>query len=217
MRLFIMLLLMISGVVTSKNNTELLAEATITQEKTLLEQNRLLTSDWLENSCMELSQELAFKKIKQCKFIDSKHINAYVLSNGHVYFTLAMMQQIKNKHQWASILAHENAHLELNHYKKTLEKYQNPGVFFPKSKLKKMLKKHEKQADEWSEHQLNKKGFDNEQIYFLMKRVENIDGDNKSSSHIRLSKRIKNNNTIEKIDKELIKYIDELVKTSQPQ
>ena len=204
------LLFLFSLPIMAQDNVKLLAEATKKQEKALLEKHRTLSSHWLEKSCLQLAQELEFNKINQCNFIESSQINAYVLANGHVYFTLSLMHQIKNKHQWAAIIAHENAHLELDHYIKTLEKYQNPDLFFPKSKIKKMMREHEKQADDWSSNKLKEKGFDDEQIYFFLKRVESIKGNQKSNSHIQLSKRIKKSDNFEIIDEDLIDAIDSL-------
>ena len=194
----------------AKDNAEILSETTLLHEKNLLNKYSVKPSQWLEKNCMEMAIKMDFDQINQCKIINSDQINAYVLVNGHVYFSLAMMQQIKNKHQWAAILAHENAHLELNHYLKTLEKYQNPGLFFPKSKIKKMMRKHENQADDWSRKRLQEYGYDNEQIYFFMQRVIKINGNKKTNSHIQPSKRSKRNNSIEIIDEKLVKSIAEL-------
>ena len=210
MRIIFALLVLLSVPVMAKTNDEVLADATRTQEWDLLKKHSVISSPWLEKNCMQMAIDMEFNKIRQCKIINSTHINAYVLANGHVYFSLAMMQQIKNRHQWAAILAHENAHLELNHYIKILEKYQNPGLFFPKSKIKKMMKKHENQADEWSHDQLEKFGYDTEQIYYFMQRVIKIYGNNKTNSHIQPSKRVKRNYSVELIDEELIKSISEL-------
>ena len=210
MHLIFVLLVLTSLTSVAKENGQLLKNATIEQEKSLLENHRILPSDTLEKECMKLALDLKFEMIKQCKIINSPNINAYVLANGHVYFSLPLMQQLKNKHQWASILAHENAHLELSHYIKILEKYQNPGVFFPKSKIKKMMKKHEKQADEWSDDRLKKHGYNADQIYYFMQRVIKIQGNEKNNSHQKKSKRTKKSEYVELLDESLIKSIHEL-------
>ncbi len=194
----------------AKSNSEILFERTQLLEKNLLENNKILPSPLLEKKCMDMAKSMLFNQIKQCKIIDSTQINAYVLANGHVYFSVAMMQQIKNEHQWAAILAHENAHLELNHYEKTLIKLQKPGLFFPKLKIKKMMRKHENQADEWSMKHLKKMGYDADQNYFFMQRVIKILGNRRSNSHIKTSKRAKSSNSTELIDAELINVIAEL-------
>lgn len=210
MPVFFIMLLLMSWPLEAKDNAEILEETTRLQEKALLDKYNIIVTPSLEKSCMEMARNMQFDKINSCNIINSNQINAYVLANGHVYFSLAMMQQINNKHQWAAILAHENAHLELNHYIKTLEKYQNPGLFFPKSKIKKMMRKHEIQADDWSDNRLQNYGYDAEQIYFFMQRVIKIKGNKKTNSHIQPSKRTKKNNNIELMDKKLIKSIAEL-------
>lgn len=210
MRILFAIIALTSLSSVAKDNVQLLSEATQSQEDNLLEKHTVLSSQWFEKYCMQLANDMDFDDINQCKIIDSPHINAYVLANGHVYFSLNLLKQINNKHQLASILAHENAHLELDHYTKRLERYQNPGVFFPKSKFKKMLKKHESQADDWSKKQLNNYGFDSSQIYFFMQRVIKINGNKRTNTHIKPSKRMKKNNSAELIDKKLIRHILEL-------
>jgi len=210
MPVFLYLLFLLPLSVLAKDNIKILAETTKLQEQTLLRNYSILPSPNLEKYCLQLTQVMQFQRINQCHIIKTEHINAYVLANGHVYFSLGMMKQIKNQHQWAAILAHENAHLELNHYLKMLEKYQNPGVFFPKSKIKKMHKLHEKQADDWSHKKLTQYGFDPNQIYYFMQRVNQKNGNKKTYSHIKPSKRIKKNNGVEAIDEKLIQMISNL-------
>jgi len=196
--------------VYAQNNEKLIDEASLRNENALLNKYSIIESEWFEKTCMDISSKMKFHKITQCKLFDSHHINAYVLSNGHVYFSQAMMKLIKNKHQWASILAHENAHLELRHYKKILKKIQNPGIFFPKSKIKKMMIKHEEQADDWSKDRLIKFGYDPKQIYYFLQRVIRSNGNNKSKSHLKPSKRTEKNLEDEIINKNLINLIKAL-------
>jgi len=180
-------------------------------EAFLVDKYQFIESDWFKQECLQLAKIMEFNKINQCNLFQSGNINAYVFDNGHVYFSSAMMKLINNKHQWASILAHENAHIELQHYLKTLRKIKKPGVFFPKKRIKKLLIKHEKEADMWSENVLKKFNFNTEQIYFFLQRVKKIKGAKKNHRHLNLSKRIKATKKKEIINQKLINRINFLV------
>lgn len=209
MRLFILLLLF-CGLIQAQIAADSLTQATQFNEKNLLKKSPILNSPALEKRCLALALILQFEQINQCKIIRSKSINAYVLANGHVYLTSALMHNINNSHQWAAILAHENAHLALNHYAEMLQTYQKPGFFFPKAKLKKMRQKQEQQADDWSRKRLEQGGFDNQQIYYFMQRVIKISGNNKSFSHIAPAKRSQKADTVELIEQKLLADIQQL-------
>ena len=198
----------------SKNNQQLLAEQNLKNEHDLLAKHTIINSIWFESNCLQIIKSMQFKQLNSCKLIDSDSINAYVLSHGSVYFTAAMMQQLRNKHQWASIIAHENAHLQLNHYLKLLQYLQNPSVFFPKSKLKKLLKKQEEQADKWAKDKLKQHGYDEKQIYFFLKRVSAIKN-KKSYSHIRPSKRADKSPKNEIIDQEFIEKLKHIIQSQK--
>ena len=187
-----------------------LLEWTQENESNLIEQYPIVHSKWFEKACLDLTKVLQFKEIVTCQLFDSKQINAYVFNNGHVYFSTALMKLIRNKHQWASILAHENAHIELQHYLKTVRKINHPGFFFPKKRIKKLLKKHEKEADDWSEKQLKKMGFYPRQIGFFLKRVQNNKNIKTKNQHLKISKRIHKSTFDEIIDEDLIKQINSL-------
>ncbi|MFK8011179.1 MAG: M48 family metalloprotease [Marinicellaceae bacterium] len=205
--IFILILLGFSLPLIAKTHAEIISETAQLHEKQLLDKYDVINAPVLEKYCMDIAQEMRLKNIQQCKIIQTPLINAFMLANGHVYLSSSMMKLLKNKHQWASILAHENAHLELNHYHKMLEKYQNPGVFFPKSKIKKMHKLHESQADEWSKNTLKQYGYDSDQVYFFMQRVVKFSGNKKTYSHIKPLKRVNKNNKNEIIDTTLIDAI----------
>lgn len=191
----------------AKTDEQILAEWTSENENHLLNHQKIIRSEWFEKECMQLAKSLSFSKINQCRILDSQHVNAYVLNNGHVYFSIGLLNSIRNKHQWAAILAHENAHIELNHYLKNLKKIKNPGVFFPKLSIKKTMRKHEEQADQWAYNQLKKHGFDNDQIAFFLQRVKKNTKGKKHNTHIKLSKRIKKNQSSEIIDMLLMENI----------
>ncbi len=197
----------VTTTVQSKTDEQVLAEWTGVNEAYLLDHQKAIRSSWFENECLQLAKSMSFNKINQCRVLDSNHINAYVLNNGHVYFSLGLLKNIRNKHQWAAILAHENAHIELNHYLKNLKKIKNPGVFFPKLSIKKAMRKHEQQADQWSYDTLKRYGFDVNQIAFFLQRAKKITKGKIRNTHIKLSKRIKKNQSSEIIDMMLMENI----------
>lgn len=198
------LILIVSTQLFAQSDEQQLVDWTKKNESKLLEKYKTVRSDWFEKQCLLLAIRMKFKKINKCTLFKSDNINAYVFNNGHVYFSTSIIALIKNKHQWASILAHENAHIELQHYLKTLKKIKNPNFFFPKRKIRKMLKKHEQEADYWAYDKLKEYKFNPEQIYFFLNRVENIKGNNKNKHHLKLSKRINKTNEIEIINQALI-------------
>ncbi len=189
--------------VFAKSDKQQLAEWTIENENKLLINYPTIKSTWFEVTCLELAKSMHFNQLNQCRLFKSDHINAYVFNNGHVYFSSAMMALINNKHQWASILAHENAHIELQHYLKTLQKIKQPGFFFPKRKIKKLIRNNEQEADNWSEKKLQEYGFQTNQIVFFLKRVKTIQAKNKSKTHLKLSKRITTTKKPEILDEHL--------------
>ena len=163
-----------------------------------------IKSDWFSNQCHQLIEDLHLEQLKNCKLIKSKYSNAYVLANGDVYFTLSMMKLIHNKHQWAVILAHENAHLELKHYQQLADKIQNPDFFFPKKKYKKLREKVELEADDWAKTIVEKHGFNSDQVSYYLQRIESGKKDK------RTSQKIKKDDANEIIDLELIESIAEI-------
>lgn len=204
-------LIVLSFQAFAKTDEQLLAQWTLENEQKLLQDHPMVASTWFQQTCLKLAQELAFKRINQCHLFRSESINAFVFNNGHVYFSTAMMKLINNKHQWASILAHEEAHVELQHYLKTLKKIKKPGFFFPKKRIKKLMRQHEQQADDWSQQKLIEKGFKPEQINYFLYRVQAIQADGKTSSHLKLSKRIHKVKQDEIINQDLIQSLDKVI------
>ncbi|MBL4773527.1 MAG: M48 family metalloprotease [Alcanivoracaceae bacterium] len=202
------LLLLFCPLLIATTDEQMLIDWTNDAELHLTQKYKIIQSDWFEEECLLLAKEMEFNKVYQCTLFDSPYINAYVFNNGHVYFSYAMMQLIKNKHQWASILAHENAHLELQHYIKMLKKINKPSLFFSKTKIKKILKKHEKEADQWSATTLTRFGYNPKQIFYFLQRVKNIKSSKKRSTHLKLSDRTKKPDTVEIVDQILIKNIN---------
>ncbi len=206
----LLLLLILCFQLSAKSHQQQLDEWTTLNESKLLEKHEIIQTDWFSRDCLELANKMKFDKINQCHLLDSEELNAYVLNNGHVYFSKAIMKLLNNKHQWASILAHENAHLELNHYIKRLKKFEKPSVFFTKTRLKKFMVKQEDEADQWAADFLNKKGFDERQIYYFFNRVAKTQGSKKSRDHRKLTKRVKKYSNPELINKEFISLINSL-------
>ena len=188
----------------AQSDAEFLSQWTQVNEKKLLAKNTIIPSAWFEKTCLKLAHKLNFERVVSCKVIHAKEINAYVFNNGHVYFTLPLLKVIKNKHQWAAVLAHENAHVVLNHYLKMLKKIKKPGFFFPKKRIKKMLKRHELEADEFAKKTLKQQGFDYSQIYYFLKRVSHSATKKPNNSHLKPLARTQKSQTVEIIDEELI-------------
>ncbi len=202
-------LILFTLTVSAKTDEQQLTQWTIENEKKLLNDYPIIPSKWFEQTCMDLIKSMHFNQINQCKLFKSDFINAYVFDNGHVYFSTAMMALINNKHQWAAILAHENAHIELQHYLETLKKIKKPGIFFPKRKIRALIKNNEQAADDWSKIKLQEFGYDYNQIVFFFQRVKTSQGENRNKTHLKLSKRINTTNQPEIIDKLLISQIDQ--------
>jgi len=202
------LLIVFSCNLVAQTDEQQLKEWTLKNETNLLEKYTTVQSEWFVQECLNLANSMQLDAINTCQLFQSEHINAYVFDNGHVYISTAMLKLIKNKHQLASILAHEYAHIELQHYLKTIKKMKNPGVFFPKKRVNKLLKKHEQEADDWSRNQLKIFGLDYQQINYFLRRVQNIKGNHKNNQHLKLSKRIKTTDDFEIIDQDLIEKIN---------
>ena len=211
---FYLSILLLSYITTSnaQNSNVQLKQWTAAHEKKLIEKYKTINSSWFQEICLELSDNLQFKNISKCTLLESSLINAYVFNNGHVYFTSSLLKLVKNKDQWASIIAHENAHLELKHYQKTLDKINHPDFFFPKKKFKKLLKNNEKEADEWAKLQLNKNHYKSSQIYYFLKRVSSLKKqESNTKSHLKLSKRATKPESLEIIDRKIVKNINHIL------
>lgn len=150
-------------------------------EEYLLKNHNIIQSEWFNKQCLNIIQTLHLKRIQKCQLLDSNHNNAYVLPNGNAYITIELLKKLRNHHQLAVILAHENAHIELNHYQIMLDKIRNPGFFFSKRKFKKMMEKNEKEADQWAKETANKYNIDFSQIRFYLSRIDK----NKSDERIK--------------------------------
>jgi len=151
---------------------ELLLELAEKVERQLLDQYPLIHSVEFESVCFGLAAEFKTAKLRSCRLIHAPFDNAYALANGNVYITTSLLKKVRNLHQLGHILAHEWAHLELQHHVKLAHKYQKPGFFFPKSKIKKMRRKHEREADDWADEKLQSNGYRTDQMVFVFARLE---------------------------------------------
>jgi hypothetical protein len=204
------LLILSSWNLFAQTDEQQLKDWTVKNETNLLEKYTIVQSEWFVDECLNLAKSMQLDAINTCQLFQSEHINAYVFDNGRVYFSTAMLKLINNKHQLASILAHEFAHIKLQHYLKTLKKIKKPGIFFPKKRVNKLLKKHEQEADDWSRNQLKEFGFDYQQINHFLRRVQNIEGNKRNKHHLKLSKRIEKSMVEEFIDYKFVKQVSTL-------
>ncbi|WP_395373026.1 M48 family metalloprotease [Marinicella sp. W31] len=191
---------------------KLILELADSVEKQLLNQYPLMHSVEFESLCFGLAAELKAAKLRTCRLIHAPFDNAYALANGNVYVTTSLLKKIRNLHQLGHILAHEWAHLELRHHLKLALKYQNPGVFFPKSKIKKMRKKHEREADTWANEKLHEKGYRIDQMIFVFARLQDANDGIFRAEHPGLNLPQYKKNRTEEIHPAIL----ELIKTLPP-
>ena len=199
------------GSVFAQSDESLIQEWTLKNESKLIEEYQIIDSDWFEQTCLQLALQLDFRQIVQCKLLRSDEINAYVFNNGHVYFTSSMLQLFTNKHQWAIVLAHENGHVVLKHYVKMLRKMNKPGIFFPKRRIKKMLQRHEKEADDYAKEVIQQHEFDYSQISYFLKKVQKLSVKPKNKTHLKLSRRIDTEPQKEQINQQMLIKIKQVL------
>ncbi|MCF6300577.1 MAG: hypothetical protein L3J52_05610, partial [Proteobacteria bacterium] len=93
--------------------------------------------------------------------------------------------------QLASVLSHEWAHVELDHFAKLQQMIGKPAFFFSKSKLKKLSRKHEQQADDWANKRLRLHHFDPNQINHYLRRLQKtLKNSKRSAGHKKLKNRL---------------------------
>ncbi|WP_223786740.1 M48 family metalloprotease [Marinicella meishanensis] len=141
------------------------------------------------NKCQLLIEHLALERFQSCLVLDADHANAYALAHGVVMLTQGLLSQINNDHQLAHVLAHEHAHLLLDHHLQAAKKIQNPPTFFTKSRLKKFYRQLEHDADQAANEWLLAQQMDPQQIHHYYLRIEPQVRD-KKADHDKLSDRI---------------------------
>lgn len=175
-------------------------------EQQLLSRYKLSSNEGFRNKCQSFIKQLRFNQAFKCLLLETEDINAFAFDNGNIYITQGMLDQFKNKHQWASVISHEAGHVVLNHFSKRAKKIKKPGFFFTKSRLKKFIKKQEKEADIWAKTQLMNHGFDADQVSFVLARLEGKKVYN-SKFHLNLSARGDESIHSEIVDDDLILQI----------
>ena len=208
--LFSLLSIAVAADKKTQDDQELLLELAEKVEQRLLSQYPVMHSTEFEALCFGLAREFETARLRSCRLIQAPFDNAYALANGNVYITTTLLKKIRNLHQLGHILGHEWAHLELKHHIKLARKYQKPGFFFPKSKLKKMRKKHEREADDWANNKLKQNGYRTDQMGFVFERLQKSNDTIFSREHPPLASRSKNNATTEEEHPELVKLIKTL-------
>ena len=162
--------------------------AGIKQRNDLIAQYGLVDSMPFQQPCQKITAALEIPS--SCLLLNQNNINAYAFADGHIMITLGLLLKTQNPDQLAHVLAHEQAHITLNHHQSLAEFMRKPPVFFPKKKLKKLRLKQEKQADQMANNQIIKAGYDPAQIHHLWQSLLNKEDSKKWSDHQKLSQRI---------------------------
>lgn len=182
-------------------SNELLAQAEQQQTK-LVAEFGLSKNQWWLDQCDQLIAEMALSKFNQCLIVNADFSNAYSFAHGVLVLTQNLMQNINNSDQLAHIMAHEHAHLVLNHHQKAMIMVKNPPTFFTKSRLKKFYRKLELEADQAATELLLELNRDAKQIHYYLMRVKPL-MDESTNDHEKLNDRIQHNDLpAEKIDSE---------------
>lgn len=189
------ILLLTPGSSLSQSDMEktALLESAKKQEAQLVKTYGFYENQLWQRKCDELLIDLALKQFKRCLIIGADFANAYSLAHGHVILTKGLLVNIRNDDQLAHILTHEHAHMELNHHQQAQAMVNNPPKFFTKSRIKKFYRQLEKEADEYADECLSKHHRDPLQIQHYLLRI-NTQGDERSSDHTQLKRRIKPKN-----------------------
>ena len=159
------------------------------QQQALIERHGRNCSTTWHQRCADMLLDLDLNQIKHCIIINSERANAYALANGNLILTQGLIQATRNPDQLAHVLAHEHAHLVLNHHQQTAELLQNPPTFFTKTKIKKHHRRIELAADAHADAHLLKHQMDPKQINHYLLRLD-PDTQKRSVSHPRLSQRL---------------------------
>lgn len=86
-------------------------------EKTIKKRHLIFEDTALEAYVQSVMDRLypEFVGILQVKLLDSPHLNAFCLPNGHIYFNTGLLVRLDNEAQLATILAHEASHFIRQH------------------------------------------------------------------------------------------------------
>jgi|GEM_PF-2301594 len=158
------------------------------QVQQLVDKHGELSGSGWHRRCQSWVTRLALTRFQRCVIIDAPFANAYASAAGDLVLTRGLLEHINNDHQLAHILAHEHAHLLLNHHQQTQAMLADPPVFFTKTKIKKFYRKLEQQADDAAHKTLVEIQLDPSQINHLWQRLAQTTSEH-SHTHTRLKQR----------------------------
>lgn len=189
----LLMFLLLSFPLWAVTDTETLHQDAQQQQQKLIDKYGLLENNQWSDSCDRLLAKLLLKSFKQCLIIDAEFPNAYSLAHGVVILTRGLLENIRNDDQLAHMLAHEHAHLSLNHHQQAMQMVKNPPKLFTKSRIKKFYRQIEREADEEADKVLLQHNFDPKQIHHYLMRIEKLIKES-SADHEKLQDRIRRNN-----------------------
>ena len=159
--------------VEPKSGASLPQQARQQVQQLITEHGVLADSGWYRR-CQTWVERLALTQFKRCLIINAPFANAYASAAGDLVLTRGLLKHINNDHQLAHILAHEHAHLLLDHHQQTQVMLADPPVFFTKTKIKKFYRQLEQQADDAAHDTLVENQLDPSQINHLWQRLAQI-------------------------------------------
>ena len=177
--------------INDKSRQQLLENAQTQQQKLINTYGLSLHSKWHEK-CHQLIESLELLQFNQCLVIKASFANAYSLAHGTVILTENLLKNINNDDQLGHILAHEHAHLELNHHQQTQQLLNKPPKLFTKSRVKQFYRNIEQQADQSADELLKAHQFDWLQIHHYLLRIEQNTIE-RSNDHQKFKQRIHRN------------------------
>ena len=198
---FALLLLLIgTGIAANRTHqkTSTLPENAERQQQKLIEAYGLSQHPAWQEKCDAMLAALGLVEFTQCLIIKASFANAYSLAHGTVILTEGLLQNINNDDQLAHILAHEHAHLKLNHHQQAEQMINNPPKLFTKSRIKKFYRDIELQADQAADELLIRLQRDPLQINHYLLRIEQTTKEH-SNDHPKLKQRIQRNDLTDEV------------------
>lgn len=192
---FALLLLLIGTSIAAnrthqKNST--LPENAERQQQKLIDAYGLSQRLVWQEKCDAMIATLELTQFERCLIIKAPFANAYSLAHNNVILTVGLLKNISNDDQLAHILAHEHAHLKLNHHQQAEQLVNNPPKLFTKSRIKKFYRDIEQQADQVADELLIRLQRDPLQINHYLLRIEQTTKEH-SNDHPKMKQRIKRN------------------------
>lgn len=168
---WVAVLLLLTDGVWAQSAVSLTQQAQQQQQK-LLDQFGPWLDPQRQQQCQQLINELALTQFKTCQLLDADFANAYAFAHGTVMLTRGLFVSMNNSDQLAHVLAHEHAHLAMNHHQQAQQLINHPPVFFTKSRIKKFYRQIEQQADRAATEMLLAHQRDPLQIHHYLMRIE---------------------------------------------